>query len=280
MTRYLYIIETQKPTGTSRFIKAFDSPFVVNDVEINNSNRHEVKLFNDRIESYSYLTTLEADIWPDLIEEFESLVKEWGISLEYTKNNYVYLIEKDGKFAGDPIYHRNPVLPKYDEKEIIPFYPEKKKDDSSQGDISSSDKDFFSAKYYRIFTDRVKNLLFLYQNCHSIPYIVLEAFVLTYGEFQALKINDDDYPKRAKQYQIVENKINWKDPNRMADFYEVSNMLIPSIESYQYYVKPSLCGQIGSLGNGCFFSLKSKYEICQLFWNFIIALDKWANKDE
>ena len=259
MKKYIYMIEVQKPTGTHRFLKVLDEVLVVNFEEVKDFSQ---KIFDDRVENYTYLGYIEKEDWPELLNYFYCLVRKYDESLEYTRDDYVYLIPKKGREPGIRIGHRLPHKLTYPQVKPIPFYPEKKKEEEIDTRCKCADVDFFEEKFYRLFFKKVNELMAFYRGFRSFSYINFEAFVLTYGKFYAT----------IRNKEVFFNLMRLTD--EPANLYEI-RLDYAADETYEVYIKPTAEGEVFNLLYGEFYVAKSKVELVELYTKFIAAAEEW-----
>ena len=279
MIRQLYVIEVQKPTMTTKFLKVFDDFLVIDGEKINADNTKKIKLFNDRIELYTYIKSISGETQKDFQNTYYSLVKAWGLSLEYSYNNWVFIIPKDKHEAPTPLYHVPIELPRIKEEKPIKFYPEKTKEEEEGGGSSDPDdttiqyKNLFSAAYYSYFWECYC------RGNHSIPYNMLEAFILTFGYYLGKEIyTKRTYPEKVYRYKLIETQQNFYDEKRMCDFTLLTKLYVPTYESYYFYIEPSLEGKT-MLPNREFYSTLLPREISHYYWNFVNSAIKWYKQN-
>ena len=269
MTRYIYTIETQKSTMTTRFLKSFSKPLVINDKEVNSANPSEVRLFNDREEVYTFITLIKATSKQNLISQYRDLVEKYKVSLEYTDDDgWVYLIEKCPHDLS-PIAHQLPARPLYNSTDPLKFYKEKfvPDEESEESDIYSS---FFTAEYYNYFKLTYNRLTYfynLYQTSHSINYIIMEAFLLTLGKWFSREKDSLSYSYFSTyHYRIVEKPY---EPNEPADLFFYGEELITYIEA-ENYVRMSQEGKLLAFPAGEFYCFLPKPQLMHLYYNFFL----------
>lgn len=263
MKKYIYMFEVQKPTGTHRFIKVTEEIFVVNKVEVNPKHKFEQKLFNDRVENYTYLGEIDKETWPELLNYFYCLVKEYDESLEYTRDNYVYLIPKKGREPGIRIGHRLPQKLVYDSVKPIPFFPEKDEEDEEEIDTHCSicTDGINSERWYTYFYKKVSELLAFYHCRHTITYVYFEAFILTYNQYYKENRNEKD--KIFYLLQLTD------EPVSLMTLYP---QYIPDEDYYTCYIKTTF--NTFNLPYGEFYCNVDKEQIVRLYMNFIKAIQK------
>ena len=135
--------------------------------------------------------------------------------------------------------------------------------------------DFLTEDYFRYFTIKVSNLLYLYQGRHSLSYIVMEAFILTYGNYYK-NHKPKEQPSDFYLYQIIERPYQ---PDDAADLGLISKNIAVLEETYNIYIKPTLEGEVPFLSYGQFYSPLGKQEIVKLFWQFLEAAQKWVEEN-
>ena len=276
MKRYIYMIEVQKPTGAHRFLKSFSEPIVVEKEVIDKDNSFRTVIYYDRIENFTYIKTISATDENDLLDIYYGLVKEYKESLQYTKDNYVYLIPKRPKNKGVPIGHKLPRLPRYPRVSPIPFYPEKKMEeydyipDSKSIEPTKKYKDFCTEKWFKKFLETLNELLW-FNCCHSYEYLVFEAFVLTYGKYYAENEKTDITETLYYHYKL-------NDTPCALDRLGIEWISTFNIPSYEYYIKPTLEGIAFSLPNGYFYSVLDPAGLYECYFQFSRALEKWRTK--
>lgn len=257
MKKYIYMIEVQKPTGAHQFIKVLDEILVVNREEVWDFAQD---IWDDRIENYTYLGEVTKDNWEELLNYFYCLVRKYDESLEYTRDNYVYLIPKKGREPGIRIGHRLPQKLRYEKVKPIPFYPEKEKEetiDTSCGGMGEFEG-LFNSKWYTIFYKNIAKLQGLYCNQHSQTYIYFEAFVLTYKQFY-------QYNKKDKYFYLLQ-MVDW--PTALST-YRID--YVPDEEVYDTYIKPQMDMYEWNLIYGNFYANINKEQFTSLYLRFLKA---------
>lgn len=267
MKRYIYMIEVQKSTGAHQFLKAFEEPLVVDKVEVNSKNKFAQKDFNDRIENYSYITEVEKDSWDRMLNYFYCLTRQYKESLEYTKDNYVYLITKEGQEPGIRIGHRLPHRLYKEDVRPIPFYPEKQPQedaiDTNCVSCMTTEENLYSDEYFKFFFKKIRELFVYYCGKHTPEYIYFEAFVLTYGQLY----------KKIKEETYYFNHFDLNDfPVNLVKF---STDFIPTDQTYELYVKPTAEGEVFNLSHGIFYSAKTRESLIQTYREFFTAAQQW-----
>ena len=263
MKKYIYMIEVQKPTGAHQFIKVIDEILIINKKEVGPKNNFEQKLFNDRVENYTYLGEVEKETWPELLNYFYCLTKQYDESLEYTRDNYVYLIPKEGREPGIRIGHKLPQKLVYDPIKPIPFYPEKERKDDEEIDTHCSicTNDIKNEKWYTYFYKKVSELLTFYHCRHSMTYVYFEAFVLTYNQYYKENRNEKD--KIFYFLQLTD------EPVSLMTLYQ---QYVPDEDFYICYIKSSF--DTFNLPYGTFYCNLNKEQIVGLYMSFIKAIQK------
>lgn len=277
MKRYIYMIETQKPTGTTRFLKSFDTPLVVNGTTISERNKIEVELFNDRTETYSYITTLDVDIWADLINAYYDLVSIHKVSLEFTKDNYVYLIQKKGPVkVGGPYAHLHPQPIDYNckKKEPLPFYPEKDHSETqpdwddtipAKPAVLEKYKDFFNKEWYESYCARLRQTPHR-PPCYKLSYYYFESFILTFNEYYNKTAVDISYHPYFKTYRIEAAD----EPHNCPFIFYLGMTYSPTILTYQTYIAPYYEGKtLTIMPDGTFYTPLEQNEMVELYQNFL-----------
>ena len=267
MKRYVYMIEVQKPTGTHQFLKAFEEPLVIDKTEVNRTNKFAQKGFNDRIENYNYIVEVEKDSWDKMLNYFYCLTRQYDESIEYTRDNYVYLIPKEGREPGIRIGHRLPQRLYKDEVRPIPFYPEKKPQeepiDTNCANCITEETAFYTDKYFKFFFKKVRELFSFYCGRHTPEYIYFEAFILTYGQLYS-KIKEEQY--YYNHFDLNDFPLN---------LVKISTDFIPTAQTYEKYVKPTAEGEVFSLPHGIFYSLKTEESLIKTYTDFFKRAYQW-----
>lgn len=290
MHRYIYVIEVQKPTGNTRFLKSFSKPLTIDGKEISKSYPFKVKLFDDREETYSYLTELEVVSEDDLLQAYRDLVSTHKISLQFTKDNYVYLIQRDAPcHITDIITHPCPARPHLHSRkwEAIPIYEEK--EETGVGPIPIPDPtpddpydpaqipSLFTEDWFNYFIRKTQFLAGFWKCAHSIPYMNLEAFVLTYRAYCA-SLGDLVPPV------TLYHKLQLRDiapPAQPLEIIRLGTFACPTVDTYNAYVKPTYEATVDTLGDtGLFYSSTTAEDLIKIYQLFMAEIGKWYVKQE
>lgn len=266
MKKYIYMIETQKPTGASQFIKVLDDVLVVQKGTVDSKNTFAQVTFNDRVENYTYLGVVEKETWPELLNYFYCLVKQYDESLEYTRNEYVYLIPKRGREPGIRIGHRLPRKLDYSKVKPIPFYPEKKKSEEDEEINTSCDcrnlaAGLFDVKWYMMFYQTLSELQQYYMYYHSQTFIYFMAFVTTYWAYYTETQSID---KVFYFLQLADN------PTALMP---LQTTYCPDKEYYQIFID-SYMKRHEFWPSGAFFCNLKEEQLVELYRNFLKALQE------
>ena len=259
MKKYIYMIEVQKPTGAHQFIKVLNEILVIKKEEIGPKNKFAQRVFNDRVENYTYLGEVEKDTWAELLNYFYCLVKHYDESLEYTRDKYVYLIPKKGREPGIRIGHRLPHKLTYDVVKPIPFYPEKEFEEEIDTSCPENKIELFSDKWYTFFYRKVSELQAYYHCHHSITYIYFEAFILTYNTYYKNKWTERD--KFFNLLQLTDEPVS---------LMTLHNQYVPDEDFYRAYIKPTF--NVFNLPFGEFYCNLEKEQLVRLYMSFLKAI--------
>lgn len=249
---------------STRFLKAFNKQLKINDKYVNESNPSEIHLFNDREEVYTYVTTLTAEDEDALIPQYRKLVEKYKISLEYTySDGWVYLIEKCPHDLS-PIAHQLPARPLYNSNDPIKFYKEKYSEESSAAAQNPYDS-FFTKEYYDYFKLTYNRLFLTYRGCHSLNYILMEAFLLTMGKWFSRAYVDFGYTYFSTYHYRIKEKSY--EPGQPADLYSYGEELITTPEA-KAYVQLTQEGQVPYLAYGEFYNFLPLKHLYLLYADF------------
>lgn len=258
MTFHIYLIEIQKPTGKVSFLKSLGNYLVVDHRRVTPTHRSEVKLFNDRTETYSYIKDVTAETNEELIHMYYELVREYRISLEYEKGEWTYLIpvRKPPQY---PIAHRNPVLPNYECEKPIKFFKTPRAEDGDSDEAAREEAlgNFFSEKYYTYFL----MLMGRYKDI-TCP----EAFILTLYYFYFQELPEDLENENFFYLTFINDK----------GFYETyEKFYCPSQETFDVYIKPLMKAPRLTPQ---FYSVLPDYLLAQSYCDFYLAAIEWWDR--
>lgn len=275
MKRFVYMIEVQKPTGAHRFLKSFSEPIVVEREKIDQYNKFKTVIYYDRIENFTYIDAVSANSEQELLDIYYGLVKKYKESLQYTKDNYVYLIPKKPKNKGVPIGHKLPRLPQYPRVSPIPFYPEKDMEeyDIKPEEITEKFKAFCKEKWFKRFLEILNELMWFNYCCNTYEYLVFEAFVLTYGQYYVEEVKTDVTNILYYHYKLNDKPCAL---DRLGTEW-ITNM---NLISYDYYIKPTLEGCVCKLPKGFFYSTLNTIELYNCYYQFNRAFEEWRTKQK
>lgn len=276
MTRFIYTIDVQKPTGSYAFLKSLENVLVVEGKAVNSQNPIETVLYDDRIENYSYVCTLDVDTQTDLLDAYYGLVKEHKLSLQYTQDDWVYLIPKRGRsYIGPPFAH--PIIvkpPVYKRPDPIKFYKVGEGDSTPlppsplpptpiEPDVPEQPS-LYTTEWYARYLDRLRALYKLYGCAHSKVYVQFEAFVLTYGEYY--KTLDEAPLPYFNTYELVET---WSDHTGLPVVNFLGRNVAPLPQTYIKYIEPTLFGSAATIGeSGRFYCALRPEEILVAYTHF------------
>ena len=280
MKFYLYTIEVQKPSGTHRFIKSFAEPLTIDKKEINTKNPQAISIYDDRTEVISFLQTVEATTKEKLLETYYNLVRTHRLSLEFTEDEWVYLIPRRHPKRTFRLAHKLPVLPRYKKQKPIKFYKEKPIEDFDEDTDEKEEtlaREFHTQEWFTYFTKLVQNLLYIHCGRHSLSYVVMEAFVLTYAKFYQKKLKGEQDPNACYSLFQIEERAYRVD--EAADITFLRYDLARTEPTYTTYIKPTLEGDVPFLVGGRFYSLETKFSFMEIFWNFMTAAQDWTREN-
>lgn len=252
---------------STRILRSYSKLLTINDKVVNESNPTEISLFNDREEVYTYITTLTSSSKENLLNLYRDLVDKYKVSLEYTADDgWVYLIEKC-PHDKPLIAHDLPSRPLYNTNDPIKFFKDLK--ESEETAQSNPFNTLFTAEWYSYFKcvyNRLTYYYSFYRIPHSINYILMEAFILTFGKwFGGAKENFNYSYFSTFHYLLIEKEYL---PHEIADLYSYGEEFIPN-PSAELYVKATQEGNVFNLPNGEFYNFLPKPQLIYLY-NFFL----------